>query len=189
MATRKTKQTPTSESHLTQRRFQNTAMPTNADETAPTSAPQPIAAEGATPITTLNIIPRSGLPPFPPFDPLSNRASLGLQWRKWRRRFENFAWVRPYYPQRPTRRVRRRGHKWHPLYFARLGIDYNTAIEIRGVGTPHMKGMGMLVGSFEKTPKGDRSGRGPSFFLTPKRDHVKTQTKAKTLSSNTFIPK
>ena len=91
MATSKTKQTPTSESHLTQRRFQNTAMPTNADETAPTSAPQPIAAEGATPITTLNIIPRSGLPPFPPFDPLSNRASLGLQWRKWRRRFENFA--------------------------------------------------------------------------------------------------
>ena len=93
MATRKTKQTPTSESHLTQRRFQNTAMPTNADETAPTSAPQlqPIAAEGATAITTLNIIPRSGLPPFLPFDPLSNRASLGLQWRKWRRRFENFA--------------------------------------------------------------------------------------------------
>ena len=111
---------------------------TNADETAPTSAPQPIAAEGATAITTWNIIPRSGLPLFPPFDPLSNRASLGLQWRKWRRRFENFAWVRPYYPQRPTRRGRWRGHKWHPLYFARLGIDYNTAIETRGVGTPHM---------------------------------------------------
>ena len=135
MATRKTKQTPTSESHLTQRRFQNTAMPTNADETAPTSAPQPIAAEGATPITTLNIIPRSGLPPFPPFDPLSNRASLGLQWRKWRRRFENFAWVRPYDMLRSaeaTRRVSRRGHKWHLRYFARLGTDYNTAIETRG---------------------------------------------------------
>ena len=156
MATRKTKQTPTSESHLTQRRFQNTAMPTNADETAPTSAPQPIAAEGATPITTLNIIPRSGLPPFPPFDPLSNRASLGLQWRKWRRRFENFAWVQPYDMLRSaetTRRVSRRGHKWHLRYFARLGTDYNTAIETRGGrgggGTPHMKGMGMLVGSFE----------------------------------------
>ena len=155
MATRKTKQTPTSESHLTQRRFQNTAMPTNADETAPTSAPQPIAAEGATAITTLNIIPRSGLPPFPPLDPLSNRASLGLQWRKWRRRFENFAWVRPYDMLRSaeaTRRVSRRGHKWHLRYFARFGTDYNTAIETRGWGgggTPHMKGMGMLVGSFE----------------------------------------
>ena len=27
-------------------------------------------------------------------------------------------------------------------------------------GTPHMKGVGMLVGN----SKGDRSGRGPSFF-------------------------
>ena len=27
-----------------------------------------------------------------------------------------------------------------------------------------MKGMGMFVGNFELTPKGDRSGRGPSFF-------------------------
>ena len=31
-------------------------------------------------------------------------------------------------------------------------------------GTPHMKGVRMLVGNFELTPKGDRSGRGPSFF-------------------------
>ena len=33
-----------------------------------------------------------------------------------------------------------------------------------GGWTPHMKGMGMLVGNFELTPKGDRSGRGRSFF-------------------------
>ena len=33
-------------------------------------------------------------------------------------------------------------------------------------GTPHMKEVGMLVGNFEFNPylKGDRSGRGPSFF-------------------------
>ena len=43
-------------------------------------------------------------------------------------------------------------------------------------GTPHMKGVRMLVGNFELNPKGDRSGRSPSFILTPKRDHVKTQT-------------
>ena len=28
-----------------------------------------------------------------------------------------------------------------------------------------MKGEGMLVGNFELTPKGDQSGRGPSFFV------------------------
>ena len=33
----------------------------------------------------------------------------------------------------------------------------------RGGGTPHMKGVRMLVGNFELTPKGRRSGRGPSF--------------------------
>ena len=32
-------------------------------------------------------------------------------------------------------------------------------------GTPHMKGVGMLVGNFELNgSKGDRSGCGPSFF-------------------------
>ena len=48
-----------------------------------------------------------------------------------------------------------------------------------GGGNPHMKGVEMLVGNFELTPKGDRSGRGPSFFLTAKRDHVKTKTNEK----------
>ena len=48
-------------------------------------------------------------------------------------------------------------------------------VGIRG-GTPHMKGVWMLVRNFELTPKGDRSGRGPRFLWTPKRDHVKTQT-------------
>ena len=31
-----------------------------------------------------------------------------------------------------------------------------------------------------KTPKGDRSGRVPRFFLIPKRGHVKTQMNEKT---------
>ena len=38
------------------------------------------------------------------------------------------------------------------IFDARHGTDYNTAIETQGVwgeGTPHMKGMGMLVGSFD----------------------------------------
>ena len=30
--------------------------------------------------------------------------------------------------------------------------------------TPHMKGVWMLVGNFELTPKGDRSGHGPRFL-------------------------
>ena len=35
----------------------------------------------------------------------------------------------------------------------------------RGGGeTPHMKGVGMLVGNFELNPRGDLSGRGPIFF-------------------------
>ena len=33
-----------------------------------------------------------------------------------------------------------------------------------GGGTPHMKGVWMLVRNFELTPKGDRSGRGPRFL-------------------------
>ena len=33
-----------------------------------------------------------------------------------------------------------------------------------GGGTPHMKGVGMLVGNFEFNPKGERSGSGASFF-------------------------
>ena len=36
-----------------------------------------------------------------------------------------------------------------------------------------MKGVGMLVGNFELTPKGDRSGRGPSFFLPLKETMLK----------------
>ena len=31
-------------------------------------------------------------------------------------------------------------------------------------GTPHMKGVGMLVGNFELNPKMNRSRRGPSFL-------------------------
>ena len=33
-----------------------------------------------------------------------------------------------------------------------------------GGGTPHMKGVGMLGGILNQTPKGDQSGHGPSFF-------------------------
>ena len=42
----------------------------------------------------------------------------------------------------------------------------------RGV-TPHMKGVGMLVRNFELTPKGDRSGHGPSFFWPLKKTTLK----------------
>ena len=37
-------------------------------------------------------------------------------------------------------------------------------IALGGGGTPHMKGVGMLVGNLNLTPKGDQSGRGPTFF-------------------------
>ena len=40
-------------------------------------------------------------------------------------------------------------------------------------GTQHMKGVGMLVATFELTPKGDRSGRGPSFFGPLKENMLK----------------
>ena len=40
-----------------------------------------------------------------------------------------------------------------------------------------MKGVGMLVGNFELNPyEGRPIWAGPKLFLTPKRDHVKTQT-------------
>ena len=40
-----------------------------------------------------------------------------------------------------------------------------------------MKGVGMLVGNFELNPlKETDLGEAQVFFLTPKRDHVKTQT-------------
>ena len=38
-----------------------------------------------------------------------------------------------------------------------------------GGGTRHMKGVGMLVGNFELTPKGDRSGGAQTFFDPLKR--------------------
>ena len=45
-----------------------------------------------------------------------------------------------------------------------------------GGGTPHMKGVGMLVGNFELNPKRRPIWAGPKLFLTLKRDRVKTQT-------------
>ena len=42
-----------------------------------------------------------------------------------------------------------------------------------GGGTPHMKGVGMLVGNVDLNPKGDRSGRGPSFFWPLKETMLK----------------
>ena len=42
-------------------------------------------------------------------------------------------------------------------------------------GTLHMKGVGMLVGNFELNPQRRPIWVWPKLFLTPKRDHVKTQ--------------
>ena len=49
-----------------------------------------------------------------------------------------------------------------------------------GGGTPHMKGVGMLVGNFELNPQRRQIWAWPKLFLIPKRDHVKTQTNEKT---------
>ena len=56
------------------------------------------------------------------------------------------------------------------LFEGRREGDYLTAAIISNIvhwgggEAPHMKGVGMLVGNFELNPKGDRSGRGPSFI-------------------------
>ena len=46
-----------------------------------------------------------------------------------------------------------------------------------GGGTPHMKKVGILVGNFELNPQRRPTWAWLKLFLTPKRDHVKTQTK------------
>ena len=56
---------------------------------------------------------------------------------------------------------------WTVCFFCLL--DYL----LPGGGTPHMKGVGMLVGYFELNPKGDRFGRGPSFFWPQKETMLK----------------
>ena len=48
--------------------------------------------------------------------------------------------------------------------YVQFEIPLVTALPGKG-GTPHMKGVGMLVGNFEL--KGDGSGRGPRFFFKP----------------------
>ena len=45
-----------------------------------------------------------------------------------------------------------------------------------GGGTPHIKGVGMVVGNFELKPLKEANLGVAQAFLTPKRDHVKTQT-------------
>ena len=49
-----------------------------------------------------------------------------------------------------------------------------------GEETPHMKGVRMLVGNFELNPLKETDLGVAQGFLTPERDHVKTQTKEKT---------
>ena len=51
--------------------------------------------------------------------------------------------------------------------------DSFTSLSIRNFSI--RKGWGCSSEILNQTPKGDRSGRGLSFFPTPKRDHVKTQ--------------
>ena len=45
-----------------------------------------------------------------------------------------------------------------------MHVQMDLFVKPGGGGTPHMKGVGMLVGNVDLNPKGDRSGRGPSFF-------------------------
>ena len=52
-----------------------------------------------------------------------------------------------------------------------MQINYAGLVAIVEFATPRepggdsiMKGAGMLVGNFELNPKGDQSGRGPTFF-------------------------
>ena len=45
-----------------------------------------------------------------------------------------------------------------------------------GGGGAHMKGVGMLVENFKLNPLRRLIWAWPKHFLTPKRDHVKTQT-------------
>ena len=61
-----------------------------------------------------------------------------------------------------------------PLVF--LSCAAILAAQVPGSWTPHMKGMGMLVGNFELNPLRRPIWAWPKLFLTPKRDHVKTQT-------------
>ena len=50
-------------------------------------------------------------------------------------------------------------------HFSDIAFPQMEPTFIPGVGgTPHMKGLGMVVGNFELNPEGDRSGRSPSFF-------------------------
>ena len=46
--------------------------------------------------------------------------------------------------------------------------------------TPHMEGVGMLVGNFEVNPERRPIWAWPKHFFTPKTDHVKTQTNGNT---------
>ena len=43
-------------------------------------------------------------------------------------------------------------------------VEFAAPSGTRGGGDSIMKGAGMLVGNFELNPKGDQSGRGPTFF-------------------------
>ena len=43
-------------------------------------------------------------------------------------------------------------------------VEFAAPREPGGGGDSIMKGAGMLVGNFELNPKGDQSGRGPTFF-------------------------
>ena len=49
---------------------------------------------------------------------------------------------------------------------------YGSNVDTRGWGTPHMKGVGMVVGNFELNPWRRPIWAWSKLFLTPKRDHV-----------------
>ena len=54
--------------------------------------------------------------------------------------------------------------KSQPVFSEAFQMEWWEPFPWGGGGTPHMKGVGMLVGNLNLTSKGDQSGRGPTSF-------------------------
>ena len=54
--------------------------------------------------------------------------------------------------------------KSQPAFSEAFQMEWWEPLPWGGGGTPHMKGVGMLVGNLNLTSKRDQSGRGPTSF-------------------------